>query len=820
MNQVKLTIDGKEITVPDVLSVRKAALKNGIYVPGLCSHPELNPFKPFNWLESIWQGEKQIEHDSSTEKEDDFPHCDLCLVSINDGSPERACTAKVADGMEIRTKGSDLVTARRESLKKILAHHPHACLTCAQKEGCDRIQCSMDVPVEERCCELLGHCEIGKVAEYIGIPSGTPAYRPEGRPKIDTNPLFIRDYELCINCLRCVRICRDVREVDTLGAVASQGRVWVGLANCTTFPESDCRYCGACIEVCPTGALRDQPSIEVLVDNQAPCTAHCPLGIDIPGYLELITDGKDVEALELIREQAVLPGVLGYACFHGCEDACRRSALNEPVAICALKRYVSDVAGDKPLEIDKAPSTGKRIAIVGSGPAGLAAAVDMIKCGHEVTIFERDNKLGGMLTQAIPNFRLPQEVVDQDIEHILNLGLKTKLGVEIGNDYTPGQLLNDGFDAVVIAVGLSEALNLNVEGEELNGVEFGLDFLHRANLGEIEQLNGSVIIIGGGSVAVDTAMTARRLGSAKVTMICLESPDEIPAHKDELSAALEEGIEIRHRWGVLHIDGQDSKVKDVVLKRCVRVFDDQERFAPEYDDTKTTTMPVDTLIVSIGQRTPSHLKDVLTDKPGIFQAGDILTGPTSIVDAMAHGRKIAAKVCTYLDGTSPSQASAERRVGSPSLGVIPDFYNRKGQRPERLNPDVRVQSLEPYERTFSCEQAITEAERCLRCHLRAEIAKSPMPPDPWHKFTLELIEEIPAVEGVIILADESKRPVKIAGSSDLKASFTEIIEDEIEADFCRWELDPMYTKRESELIQAHLQAFGELPGEDEMDDLF
>ncbi|HHE47080.1 MAG TPA: hypothetical protein ENL08_05205, partial [Bacteroidetes bacterium] len=189
MNVVKVTIDGDEFTVPDTLSVRKAALKNGIYIPGLCSHPELNPFKPFNWSEAVWQGDRRVEHEGNPSLSpsetavgvgEDFPHCELCLVSVNDGPPQRACTTGVEEGMRVRTTGDDLTAARRESLKKILANHPHACLTCAQREGCSRTDCSMNVPVEERCCELLGRCEIGKVADYIGIPTDTPAYKPAG----------------------------------------------------------------------------------------------------------------------------------------------------------------------------------------------------------------------------------------------------------------------------------------------------------------------------------------------------------------------------------------------------------------------------------------------------------------------------------------------------------------------------------------------------------------------------------------------------------------------------------------------------------------
>ena len=833
MSTVSLTIDGQEFTVPDFLSVRKAALKNKIYVPGLCSHPDLNPFKPFNWSEAVWQGELQIQNDRSTPpfnspsaeqggktKEEDFPHCNLCLVSVNGGEPQRACTTKVADGMDVRTNGADLVAARREALKKILAHHPHACLTCAQKEGCDRVQCSMDVPVEERCCELLGRCEIGKVAEYIGIPNGTPAYRYQNRPTIIDEPLFIHDYELYISCLRCVRICRDVRGVDVLGAVASGGFVRVGTTNGPSLVEALCRFCGACVEVCPTGALRDQHGVEVLIGGQAPCMANCPLGIDVPCYIELIADGNDFEALELIRQRAVLPGVLGYACFHPCEDHCRRSELDDSLSICALKRYISDTFGDKVPPITKAPSTGKRVAVIGGGPAGLAASAELLKCGHSVTVIERDNQLGGMLRQTIPKFRLPDEVIDRDLEYLFVLGLETRLGIEFGSDTDINQLREEGFDVVIVAVGLPEAVRLEVDGEDLDRVEPGLDFLRRAVRGEIKRMTGKVVVIGGGAVAVDAAMTARRFGADKVMMVCLESNDEMPAFKEELEAATAEGIEVLNRWGVDSIGGEAGGVKKVFLKRCMRVFDEQGRFNPQYDTKTTGRMEeADWVIVAIGQRIEDAMKPFIVKEDGLFIAGDAVTGPSSIVAAMADGRRIAGEVDAYLGGSTDSQSS-DGAKGEGHIGSDPEFHKRHRIKPDQLPPDQRVETMTVFTSTYSEEQSRTEAARCLRCHLRASLMKAPLPPDPWRKFDEGLLDEVPSSGGVLILADEDKKSVKIAGSADINKALSDLLDDEFDAIYCRWELGPMYTQRESELIQAHLQAFGEIPGGDELDDLF
>ncbi|MBT3232065.1 MAG: FAD-dependent oxidoreductase [Calditrichaeota bacterium] len=815
MNNVKLTIDGQEVSVPEGLSVRKAAIKNGIYIPGLCSHPELDSFKPFNWSESIWQGEKLVKHDNSAESEDDFPHCDLCMVSINGEAPVRSCSTHVANGMSVDTANGDVISARRKSLKKILARHPHACLTCAQREGCDRVQCSMNVPVEERCCELLGRCEIGKVSIDIGIPGDTPAYRHEGRPGITDEPLILRNYELCINCLRCVRVCRDVRGVDALGAVSNDQRVNVGTIGGMSLPESDCRLCGACVELCPTGALLDQPDIEVLVDGMAPCQAGCPLHIDVPGYLELIASGHEHDALELIRQRAVLPGVLGYACFHPCEDNCRRKAIDDSASICALKRYAAEFSADKPPQIIKRDSTEKKIAVIGGGPAGLAASAELLRRGHSVTIFERDSKLGGMLRQTIPNFRLPEEVIDRDLEYLFALGLETRFGKFIGDD----DLKAEGFDALIRTVGLPDGANLGIEGENLANVGTGLDFLRDVQSGDVDHVEGEVLIIGGGAVAVDVAMTARRLGAETVLMVSLEAQEDMPAFKEELDTATEEGIFNIYQWGVDKIEGEDSRFKRVLLKRCTRVFDDHGRFRPEYNTDENMTVRADRLIIAIGQKPDSQFADIVRTNKSDAIAGDAAMGASSIVKAMADGVRAAIEVNNLLKGPDapeyPEYETARRVIGRE-----PGYFDRGRVIPLHVEADVRAESMEIFVETIGQDQARAEAARCLRCNLRAKLSPTPLPPDLWKTFNDDVIKFVPEEDGVLILANEDKVSVKIAGTANLNEMVEELLDEDYEAEYCRWELDPMYTKRESELIQAHLQAYGEIPGDDDMDDLF
>ncbi len=833
MGQVRINIDGRDVNVDQGLSLRSALLATGVYIPGLCDHPDLDAFKPFNWSERVWQGARVIPAqagiqtteeniptglDSRQRGNDESRHCNLCLVSVDSGIPQRSCDTLVVEGMKVTTSTSEVVTGRRNSLKKILARHPHACLTCPQRHGCDRIQCSMNVPVSERCCELLGRCEIGKVADWIGIPNDTPAYHNENRPSIKDEPLFIRDYELCIGCTRCVRVCRDVRGVDILGAVFQDDTMVVGTTGGPTLEESLCRFCGACVEVCPTGALRDHPGAKPFTGMLAPCQARCPLEIDIPGYMELIAEGENFAALELIRDRAVLPGVLGYACFHPCEANCRRDSLDESASICALKRYVSDAAGDEPPRIVKSDPTGKRVAVIGGGPAGLAVSADLLRLGHEATVFDRAEDLGGMLRQTLPDFRLPDSVIDRDINYLLQLGLQAQLGTSFGDQVSLDELREKGYNAVVVATGLGEPLRLGVEGENLPQVSSGLYLLREAARCEANDLSGRVVVIGGGAVAIDAAMTAKRLGAEFVVMVSLEGENEMPAHPDEIRFAREEGVTILNGWGVARFDPAPDASVTVTLKKCLSVFDSQGKFNPKYDADVTWDLQSEWVIAAIGQKRGIDL-DQLKNSPDVFFAGDIIKGATSIVEAMADGRKVALQVDKFLGGTG-KLPTTQPRASKPFIGKDDEFHHRKRVELTLVDPAVRVHSMSPFVPTMTPEEALSEARRCLRCHLRTKITPPVLPPDPWYKFGVDLLEKIPMIEGVIILADEQKKTIRISGVADMRGAFSELILEGVTAEYCHWEADPMFTKRESELIQAHLQAFGEMPGAGDLDDLF
>jgi formate dehydrogenase beta subunit len=390
------------------------------------------------------------------------------------------------EGMMVITENDRIRARRQKNLVPILARHPHACLTCAQQQGCSRSQCSSNVPEKERCCTKFGNCELQKVANYIGIPPDTPRWIPADLPVITDYPLFVRDYNLCIGCTRCVRACRDLRGIEAIGFVYDEnGRIQVG-SLAPSLEGSGCTFCTACVEVCPTGALMDKSVRPGKRDEDiVPCIAACPAHIDIPGYLRLIAAGKRDEAHAVIREKVPFPGVLGRVCIHPCEDVCRRGEVNAPVSICALKRYAAD--GENGLWRKNSlisPETGKKVAIVGAGPAGLTAGFYLRKKGHTVTVFEARRAAGGMMRYGIPAYRLPKEVLDREIQGIVDTGIEIRTRESLGKDFNLDRLRSVGFDAVFLALGAQLSRRISIDGSDLRGVLWGVDFLSKVAEGK------------------------------------------------------------------------------------------------------------------------------------------------------------------------------------------------------------------------------------------------------------------------------------------------------------------------------------------------
>jgi len=846
-----LVIDGTEVQVPEGSTILEAADTAEVYIPRLCSHPDLPAVEPETleaWAEVYWGG--TAKHPSAESPEGNvYEGCLLCLVEVRGRSdPVRACITRVEDGMRVVSSTPEIESRRRARLGKIFSAHPHACVQCAQRAGCALEPCSTNVAKEERCCPIFHVCELRRVAEFVRIPDETTRYRPADHPVVEDEPLFLRDYNLCIGCLRCVRMCRDVRKVDALGFVPGEdGEPIVG-TKAPTLKESGCRFCLSCVEVCPTGCLRLKFE-ESRTDGHrvTRCVAACPAGMDIPRYLREIRSGSFARAEAVIRETAPLPRVLGQVCFHPCEEECLRKDVSEPVSICTLKRAALDHAdpAEWKSRAEPRPDTGKKVAIIGAGPAGLAAAWFLRLKGHEVILFDSRSAPGGWLRTGIPSYRLSTAAVDSDINDITGLGIVVRGGVEVGKDIEFAGL-RDAHDSVFIAVGARAPKLLPCEGINLSGVESGLDMLVNlasGNDGEKRSFTGeTVVVIGGGNVAVDVARTALRMKAGDVHLYCLEERAEMPAHDWEIEEAEREGVVMHPGWGPLIVSGEDG-VQQVEFRRCVSVFDEDNRFAPRFDECETTTQRADRALVAIGQdpdpvflaavegikRTEAGTLSVDADSmetslAGVFAGGEVVSGPASVIDAIADGRRAAAGIDRYLGGDGDIHFPlVDDTEPDRELGQADGFVDLTRMVPEKLSPEEAAGSFELVETGYARDDAVSEAGRCLQCDLRLLLCQPLLPPEPWIELSADGVAGVPETEGVYQLLDEDKVVYAIKGVPNLKAALTELLETSSKARFFLVDEDPMFSKRESELIQEHLKQHGSMPpgeGDDDLDDLF
>lgn len=458
---------------------------------------------------------------------------------------------------------------------------------------------------------------------------------------------------------------------------------------------------------------------------RAPCSLRCPAGIDAPRYVRLIAEGRFADAAAVIRERTPFALVLGYACSGPCEDHCNRASVDQPLAIRALKRFVCErePEGPPPLRL---PATGRRVAVVGSGPGGLTAAWCLARRGHDVSVFERLAEPGGMLRFGIPAFRLPRRIVDAEIAEIERAGVRIRTRCPVRSRE---QLLDAGFDAVLLAVGLPHARVPALPGLELHGVLGGLPFLQAVNEGFPPRIGRAAIVVGGGNVAVDAARCALRLG-ARTTLVCLEERHAMPAFARETAAAVEEGLRIVAGWGPRRILGDGRRAAGLEIARCVSLADERGRFRPQLDDRGSLRVHGDTILLAVGQQADDRLLRGLrrhrdgrvavdtetqrTSDPRVFACGDVAPRSVSIIDAIAGGRRAAAAIDRRLGGTGdldePAAAgarAAERRtagaVETPRLRI------------RCLPGPARIQGFRAVELGLTPEDARAEAARCLRC---------------------------------------------------------------------------------------------------------
>lgn len=852
---IHVTINNIEIEVPEEISILEAARSADIYIPTVCSHPDLKPFRSLELSDVIYQGEKKFTNDKGATIES-IKGCGICIVEVEgENKLLPSCKTIVKDGMKVSTENESIQKQRQKNLIRILAEHPHSCLTCSQREGCIPLTdvCPNNVPIEERCCELLGNCELEKVVDYVGISPETPRYVYRDLPKITSDPLFDRDYNLCISCGRCVRVCQQVKGVYAIGGVINDNKLIIGTINGPKLLEAECKFCGSCVEVCPTGALQDKEKGKLKkFSEMVPCRAACPGEVNIPLYLRLVSNGKIQEAAEVIASKLTFPSVLGKICFHPCESQCRRNEFSEYVnekAESVNIRMIKDFAmSNSILPRLKKPSmkTGKKVAVVGGGPAGLTAAYFLALKGHSVTVYEKENELGGMLRYGIPRYRLPFGVLEKDISRILESDINVKTNVTFGKNINIDTIKTDGADAVFLGIGLSKSKLLPLNGNNIDHIHNGIEFLYwtsKSDRNEDRFKSKSVIVIGGGNVATDAARTSVRLKAENVSMVCLEQKDEMPAYEAEIIEAEEEGIKIRNGWGIAGIDvsSEDNNLIEVKLKKCTSVFDKFGKFLPTYNESVTESIFSNEIIVCIGQESEKELfteeieksvfsnglikvnQDTLeTNIKGVFAGGDIVSGPASVINAVGCGRKAARSIDRFLGGNGIIDNDEElHKQNEMYIGRQEGFAVLEREKVSYVDAEKRKLNFNSFEMTYDETSATKEGSRCLRCDLRMILRHNPSPPEKYLKFVIENIETVPSKEGVIQLLDDKKMVYSIKGSDNMQNILLEKLDNNEKAVYFIYEADPMFTKRESELLQQFLQKYGKLPDAgDGLDDLY
>lgn len=696
---MKIRIDGKEIEALEGQSILDAALEAGVFIPHLCSHPDLEA-----------KG-----------------GCRLCSVEVaGEEGAVPACKTEVREGMEVIVNGPMSSKVRKMAMELILATHPADCTGCPK----------------------YGKCELQSMYQYMGVsPEG---WRKKSRSVAndDSNPLISHLFTRCVRCGRCIRACQELRGVKVLDYIRTPAGIRAGVAEGKTLKDAGCRFCGACIEVCPTGSIMDQVKImkeeRSYTENIVPCRSTCPAHIDIPRYIRYIKNGEFEKATAVVREKVPFPETLGSICNHACENECKRNELNASVSICKLKRAAA--VHDKGMwkeRVRKEAVTGKKAAVIGAGPAGLTAAYYLAKKGHDVTVFEKNEKAGGQCRYGIPSYRLPDELLDREIDTMLEAGftLKTKTAAPM-----PKKLLEQGYDTVLVSIGTHQGTRLPMEGNDLPGVYVNADFLKNARQGTPLPVGEKVMVLGGGNVAYDCARTAIRLGAQEVHMACLESKEQMTSTPDEIEEGRQEGIILHPAHSFLRILGTERTEGVEIQKIAKFYFDENRRAVMELVEGSNQVVAVDNVIFAVGQKPEgtSQMELDLTHGPyiqadenlrtsmeGVFAAGDVVTGTKSVIAAIAAGRKAAEQMDLYMEGDGDiSEKLLEDEAPSSYIGQIEGFADFKRVEPEIKAAAERIKDFGLVEQPFTCVQAQCEAGRCLQCDLRLQLSR----PKLWNEY--------------------------------------------------------------------------------------
>ena len=535
-----------------------------------------------------------------------------------------------------------------------------------------------------------------------------------------------------------------------------------------------CVACGRCVEYCPAGAVklgqklctkngpqtypkqelpdaakwgphkwnedyRDRNRINCYPTGTAPCKTACPAHIAVQGYLKKAAEGKYTEALELIKRENPFPAVCGRICNRRCEDACTRGTIDRAVSIDAVKKFLAD--RDLKAETRFVPEVNicsnvqerweEKIAIIGGGPAGMSCANYLATMGYKPTVFEKNEEPGGMLRYGIPSYKLDKAVIKAEIDIMKEIGVQVRTGVEVGKDITIAQLREQGYKAFYVAIGCQGGRLPGIPGETMEGTTTAIDFLHKANCGQVK-ISGKVVVVGGGNVAIDAARVAKRSGASEVTMLSLETEDIMPASLEERMEAREDGVVLNPGWGPKEVLGTE-KVSGIVFKKCTSVFNAEHKFAPEYDENQLITLDADMVIFAIGQTV--ILKDLLKDtkveffrgvypiadkltyqtaEPDIFVGGDVFTGPKFAIDAIAAGKEAAESLHRFVQhGHMTIGRNRRDFIELNKADILVEQYDNGSRQDPGVVPVKNA--FQEYHGTLTEEQVRKETARCLSC---------------------------------------------------------------------------------------------------------
>ncbi len=709
MGKITLYIDGHQVQAEEGMSVLEAALAADIYIPHLCSHPDLPA----------------------------TGGCKMCVVEVDgEAAPVSSCVTEVQEGMKVKTKSDKLQQLRKIALELIMAGHPHDCTGC----------------------RAYGNCELQAMWQYLGVLHARmkDEFPEKVTLKIGTgNQVIIRENDRCIQCGRCVRACHNLREVGAIDYQKKGLETYISTPDDLPLNQSDCRFCSACVEVCPTGALVDMEGLfrSDLPREQAlvPCQAECPAHIDIPAFLRFIAEGKYDEAHAVMREKVPFPHALGYVCNHRCETGCKREKLNRAISFCALKRFASEHDESQFWKNNsfQNPDTGKRVAVVGGGPCGMTAAYYLRKLGHDVTVYEKDPVAGGHMTKGMPEFRIPGADVQREISDITDIGVKLLVNSPVEN---VAELKKD-YDAVLVTIGTSVGKKLSyLPGSGYRNVYTAVQLLKANRLKLVVpdfefdlDLGQTVSIIGGGNVSIDCARTLRRMG-CEVNIVCLEKGEKMLADKQEIKEAREEGVHFYDGHSNEAIEGTPDQVTGLRVHEVESfIFDENRNLVENQITDSTKVLRCDSFVFASGLVTgltadfglevnrfgypvdPETGKSGFkTSVEGVFTAGDVITGTKFVIDAIAGGRTAASAIDQYLGGEGKIEERLVERSLSPKLGPVKGFGALPRTETNILDPETRMSEEGKWGKVdlnFTCQQAQCEAGRCLQCDLRVPIQK-------------------------------------------------------------------------------------------------